>query len=264
MSGTEKRTPEPATTGKRTARRTRAAAVAGSVLLAGAVVATGGYTVVTVQNADRDAGTPRWGTPSAAAAEGTAAETRGPAAMLVPYGHDGWLRGPDLAEFGSDTRLGGAAAVELLKKASGDLPRAQRDRWEKEIDSHRVEETAMRSYFSGSLSVYSESEISTVSIVLTRMKDRDSARDLATSRTELLGAADTSREGPAVEGHDSATCFVASGNRASRLASMRCTAHAADVLVTLTADGGKPLDTRSVAVLLGQQLDRIHEPGKAA
>ncbi|GGV48109.1 hypothetical protein [Streptomyces griseoflavus] len=251
---------EPA--GKRTARRGRVAAAVGSVLLAGAVVAAAGYTVVTVKDADRDAGAPLWKIPKAAA-EGKAPKAQGLAATLMPYGEDGWLRGPDLAEFGPDAQLDGADAAALLKKTLSDLPRTQRKRLEKEIDGWRVEGMAMRSYVSGSVSLYSEEDAFSVSIVLTRMEDRGAVRDLAKFQTGLLDAVDGFRKGPRVKGHKNARCFLPPKDEASDLDAMRCTAHAGNVLVTLTADGGKPLDTKSVAVLLGRQLDRIDEPGKA-
>ncbi|MFF8637127.1 hypothetical protein ACF052_23310 [Streptomyces pilosus] len=253
---------EPA--GERAVRRGRVAAAVGSVLLAGAVVAGGGYTVVTVKNADRDAGAPLWKIPKAAAVEEKAPEAQGLAAMLVPYGHDGWLRGPDLAEFGPDAQFDGARATTLHKNAVSDLPRTQRERLERGIDRWGVEGMAMRSYVNGSVSVYSEEEAFSVSIQLTRMRDRAAVRDLAEFQTGLVGVPEVFREGSEIKAHENAKCFLLAREEGSDLDSMRCTAHAADVLVTLTADGGKPLDTRSVAVLLGQQLDRIHEPGKAA
>lgn len=267
MSGAENQPVVPsepaAPAGKRSVRWGRVAAVAGSVLIAGAVVAGAGYTVVTVKDADRDAGAPEWKMPEAAAVEGASPKEQGLAGMLVPHGYDNWLQGPDLAEFGSDARLDGAGATELHKKSLRDLPRSQRKRLEKEIDSWRVEGMAMRSYTSGSTSVYSEEEVFSVGIVLTRMKDREAVRDLVRFQTGLLDALDVFREGPKIKGHKNAKCFLPPKDTESGLESMRCSAYVGDVLVGLTADGGKPLDTKSVAALLGQQLDRIDEPGKA-
>ncbi|MEU5522707.1 hypothetical protein ABZ759_19120 [Streptomyces sp. NPDC047860] len=264
MSGTENQSAAPAEpAGKRPVRRGRVAAVAVSVLVAGAVVAGACYTVATVKGADRDAGAPVWKMPKADAAKEKAPEGQGLAGMLVPYGYDNWLPGPDLAEFGADARLDGAGATALHKKSLRDLPRSQRKRLEKEIDSWRVEGMAMRSYTSGSTSVYSEEEVYTVGIVLTRMKDREAVRDLVRFQTGLVDALDVFRKGPKVKGHKNAKCFLPPKDAESDLDSMNCSAHVGDVLVTLTADGGKPLDTESVATLFGQQLDRIDEPGKA-
>ncbi|MFF5159025.1 hypothetical protein ACFY3N_22880 [Streptomyces sp. NPDC000348] len=248
---------------KRPARWGRVASVVGSVLLAGAVVTGVGYTVVTVRDADRDAGAPRWKFPEAAAAGGEAPEARGLAGMLVPYGHDNWLRGPDLGEFGSDARLSGARATALQKESLRDLPRSQRKRLEKEIDRWRVEGMAMRSYTSGSVSIYQEDEIFTVGIVLARMENEAAVRDLARFQGEFLDTLDVFRKGPKIKGHEDARCFLPPADAETDLDTMQCSAHVGNVLVTLTADGAKPLDTKSVAALLEEQLDRIDEPGKA-
>lgn len=251
---------EPA--GKRPVRGGRIAAVAGCALVAGAVIAAAGCTVVTVRGADRDAGAPVWEIPRADTAGEKMPEAQGLAGMLVPYGYDGWLRGPDLAEYGADAQLDGAGATALHKQSLLGLPRSQRKRLEKEIDSWRVEGIAMRSYTSGSINFYSGEEVFTVGIVLTRMKDGEAVRDLARYQTGFVDALDIFREGPKVKGHKDAECFLPPGTE-SGLESMRCSAPAGDILVTLTAEAATPLDTEGVATLLGQQLDRIAETGKA-
>ncbi|MFE2279447.1 hypothetical protein ACFXAE_19875 [Streptomyces sp. NPDC059454] len=251
-----------ATPAKRPVRWGRIASVAGSALLAGAVVTGVGYTVVTVRDADREAGASGWKFPEAAA-EDKAAEAQGLAGTLVPYGYDHWLPGPDFGEFGSDTRLGGARATALQKESLRDLPRSQRKRLEKEIDSWRVEGMAMRSYTSGSNSVYNEDEVHTVGIVLARMENKAAVRDFARFQTEFLDALDIFREGPKIKGHKDARCFLPPADAETDLDTMQCSAHVGNVLVTLTADGAKPLNTKSVAALFREQLDRIDEPGKA-
>ncbi|MFH9041598.1 hypothetical protein ACH4FA_19940 [Streptomyces sp. NPDC017966] len=248
---------------KRPVRWGRVASVAGSVLLAGAVVTGVGHTVVTVRDADREAGAAVWKFPEAAATEGKKAEPQGLAAMLVPYGYDHWLPGPDFGEFGSDTQLGGARATALQKESLRDLPRSQRKRLEKEIDSWRVEGMAMRSYTSGSNSVYNEDEVHTVGIVLARMENKAAVRDFARFQTEFLDALDIFRKGPKIKGHEDAQCFLPPADAETDLDMMQCSARVGNVLVTLTADGAKPLDTKSVATLFREQLDRIDEPGKA-
>ncbi|MGJ3560127.1 hypothetical protein ACR6C2_22125 [Streptomyces sp. INA 01156] len=82
--------------------------MAGSVLLAAAVLGGAGYTVVTVENADRDPGAPTWDIDEAEAADGKKAAPTGLAAMLVPYGGKGYERGPDLGTFGADAVLSGS------------------------------------------------------------------------------------------------------------------------------------------------------------
>ncbi|MFI1421866.1 hypothetical protein ACH4VX_28630 [Streptomyces sp. NPDC020731] len=252
-----------ATPVKRPVRWGRVASVVGSVLLAGAVVTGVGYTVVTVDGADRDAAAPEWKFPEAAAAEDKAPKAQGLAAMLVPYGYDHWFPGPDFGEFGSDAQLSGARATALQKESLRDLPRSQRKRLEKEIDSWRVEGMAMRSYTSGSNSVYNEDEVHTVGIVLARMENKAAVRDFARFQTEFLDALDIFRKGPEIKGHKDAQCFLPPADAETDLDMMQCSARVGNVLVTLTADGAKPLDTRSVAALFREQLDRIDEPGKA-
>ncbi|MEU5097758.1 hypothetical protein [Streptomyces sp. NPDC020996] len=245
-------------------RRGRIAAVAGSVLLAAAVVAGVGYTVVTVENADRDAGAPVWKLPKTKPADTEAADAKGLAGMLVPYGADGWSRGPDIGEFGSDTQLGGARATALRKEWVSGLPRSQRRELERRIDKQRIQGMAMRSYVSTDekSSVYT-SRASTVSIQLVQMDNKAALRDAAEFQHGLLDALGVFRDGPRVEGHKNARCFLPPVDKDEKLDTMYCSAYQGDVLVTLSADGAKPLEARGVARLLKEQLDRIAEPGKA-
>ncbi|GAA3497276.1 hypothetical protein GCM10019016_043770 [Streptomyces prasinosporus] len=244
-------------------RRGRVAAVAGCLLLAGALLAGVGATVVTVRDADRDAGAPRWKFPEAGAEDKKAPTPTGLAGMLVPYGTDGWVRGPDLGQFGSDAQFGGARATALRKESLRGLPRSLRKRMEKEIDRQRTKGMAMRSYFSGDAKPYLyNEEIYSVGIVLAQMEDRAAVRDVSESQRELFGALG-GREGPRIEGHENAECFRAPEGGQDDLTGMFCSAHVGDVLVTATAYGTATLDSDGVAALLRIQLDRIAEPGKA-
>ncbi|WP_324783553.1 hypothetical protein [Streptomyces sp. H51] len=245
-------------------RRGRIAVVAGAVLLAAAVVAGVGYTVVTVENADRDAGAAVWKFPKTKPADTETADAEGLAGMLVPYGADGWSRGPDIGEFGSETQLGGARATALRKEWLSGLPRSQRRELERRIDKQRIQGMAMRSYVSTdeSSSVYTN-RASTVSIQLVRMDNRAALRDVAEFQNGLLDALGVFRDGPHVEGHKNARCFLPPAAKDEKLDTMYCSAYQGDVLVTLSADGARPLQARGVARLLKEQLDRIAEPGKA-
>ncbi|KOG33128.1 hypothetical protein [Streptomyces resistomycificus] len=245
-------------------RRGRIAAVAGSLVLAGAVVAGVGYTVVTVNDADRDAGAAVWKFPKTTAEDDKRVTAKGLAGVLVPYGTDGWTRGPDLGEFGSDAQLSGAQATALRKESLADLPRTQRKRLEKQIDRQRITGMAMRSYLSGDADALSENEGTyTVSIVLAQMESRAAVRDAATYQSEFLDALEVFREGPEIKGHKNAKCFLPPEDEDTDLDSMFCSAYQGDVLVTATADGVKPIDTKGVAMLLSEQLDRIAEPGES-
>ncbi|MEV8461506.1 MULTISPECIES: hypothetical protein [Streptomyces] len=244
-------------------RRGRIAKAAGAVLLAGAVVAGVGFTVVTVRDADRDAGAPRWQFPKSKATEQKAPAARGLAGMLVPYGTDGWLRGPDLGEFGADAQLSGAQATALRKQSLKDLPRTLRKRLEKEIDRQRITGMAMRSYVSGEASLYNEDGVFTMRLVLARMDSKTAVRNTARSQSAFLDALEIFRAGPKIEGHKNASCFLPPKDDDSELDTMVCTAYVGDVLVTATADGPKPLDTKGAAELLRRQLDRIQDTGEA-
>ncbi|MEI5527974.1 hypothetical protein WB401_45525 [Streptomyces brasiliscabiei] len=248
----------------------RVAAVAGSVVLAGALLAGVGFTVVTVRGADRDAGAATWKFPQAEAEAETGAGAKktsaqpGLAALLVPYGADTWVQGPDLAEFGSDAEFSGAQATALRKESLSGLPRAQRKRLERQIDRQRIKGMAMRSYFSGaSFGWRSDEGISSVSITLARMENRTAVRDGSTFQNEFLASLDVFRDGPKIKGHDDAKCFLSPKGTDKDVDGMFCSAYAGDVLVTLTASAAKPLDKRAVAELLRTQLDRVAGQGVA-
>ena len=248
-------------------RRGRIAAVAGALLTVAAVVAGTGYTVVTVRDADRDPGAPTWKFPPAAADRpAERPKATGLAAMLVPYGTDSWVRGPDMGQFGSDAELTGAEATALRKEALRDLPRSQRRELEKRMDRIRPKGVAMRSYFSefaAGRSPDATTDVYSVNVVLSRMDNRKAVRDTVRAQNGLLTALDIFRKGPAVKGHKYAKCFLAPKDLAEGTDEMSCTGYVGDVLVTVSAQGARPLDAKAVAKLMSTQLDRIAEPGKA-
>ncbi|WP_416976249.1 hypothetical protein [Streptomyces sp. T028] len=249
-------------------RRRRTAAVAGSLVLAGALVAGVGFTFVTVRDADRDAGAPVWKfpkeTPVADQPEEPETSRSGLAAMLVPYGTDGFTRGPDIGEFGADAQLSGERAAALRKEALKDLPRSQRKRLEQRIDKQRIKGMAMRSYLSEETSALDVNDgVYSVNVTLSQMDNKAAVRDIATFQGEFLDALDVFRKGPAIKGHKNAKCFLPPKDDDSDLEGMFCSAYVGEVLVSLTAEAVKPLDTKGVALFLREQLDRIAEPGEA-
>ncbi|MBQ0999083.1 hypothetical protein KBY32_21300 [Streptomyces sp. RK62] len=251
---------------KRWSRR-RVATIAGTVVAVAAIVAGTGYTVVTVRGADRDAGAPTWKFPSAAADRpAKAPKATGLAGMLVPYGTDSWVRGPDMGEFGSDAQLTGTQAEALRKESLRDLPRSQRRELEKRMDRLRPKGVAMRSYFSEFASGRAGgfvSDIYSVDVVLSQLENRTAVRDVVRTQNSLLGALDIFRKGPAVKGHKDAKCFLAPKDISEGTDEMSCFGYVGDVLVTVSAQGARPLDAKAVAKLMSTQLDRIAEPGKA-
>ncbi|MFE7896276.1 hypothetical protein ACFU3E_01795 [Streptomyces sp. NPDC057424] len=258
--------PEPQ---KQPVRRGRVAAVTASVLLAVAVVGGAGYTVVAVNGADREAGAPVWTFPESRTAAGAdeKAAPSGLAGMLVPYGTygaNGWGRGPDLGEYGSEAALSGKQATALRKESLSGLPRTQRKRLEKAFDQQRITGIAMRSYLSTTkISGAYTDDAFTVRVELAQMDDRAAVRDASRLRSAVLDALDVFRNGPKIKGHKNARCFLPPKDADGDLETMYCSAHVGNVLVTAVADGAQPLDTKGAAMLLRQQLDRIAEPGEA-
>nr|WSY53736.1 hypothetical protein OG999_28925 [Streptomyces sp. NBC_00886] len=242
---------------KKPVRRGRIAAIVGCALLAVAVVGGVGYTVVTVNGADRDAGAPTWTFPKSAA-EQKAASAKGLRGMLQPYNHT-YVRGPDIAEFGADAELTGREATALRKEELSGLPRSQRLLLEKQIDREQIKGIAMRSYL---YAAAQDTNAYTVEVQLAQM-DEKAARDLATYEIDLLDTVTLFRKGPAVPGHKEARCFLPKKVAGEKLDEMFCFAHEGDVLITLNASGTKAMDTNGVAAFLREQLDRIKTTGAA-
>ncbi|MER6348920.1 hypothetical protein ACWC10_26505 [Streptomyces sp. NPDC001595] len=249
--------------GKKVLRLGRVGKAAGALVVAGAVVAGVGYTVVTVRDADRDAGEPVYTLPKHASESAEPVAATGLAGMLLPYG-EAWERGPDLGEFGSEAQLDGERAAALRKEALRELPRTQRKRLERQIDKQRVQGMAMRSYVTAG-DLFAGEETVTVSVVLTRMENKAAVRDISTFQNEFLAALDVLRKGPRIKGHKNAQCFLPPSDEVEEggLDTMLCSAYEGDVLVSLTASGPASLNSGDVAELLTAQLDRIEEPGKA-
>ncbi|MEU8992789.1 hypothetical protein AB0C98_41495 [Streptomyces sp. NPDC048558] len=248
-------------------RASRIAAIAGTVLLLGAVVGGAGYTVVTVQDADRDAGAPTWKFPEPAAAgdkaEKKEAAATGLAGLLLPYDEKGYTRGPDLGEFGSDAELSGRQATALRKESFKDLPRSERRKLEKELDKRGLKGMAMRSYYNADPYDVHHKTAFSVSVVLARMESRDDARDVATAQNEFLSAIGIFRKGPKIKGHKNAKCFLTPKGDDEKLDRVFCAAYSGDVLISATVSGIRPLDLNSIGMFVTRQLDRIDDPGKA-
>ncbi|MFD0315869.1 hypothetical protein [Streptomyces flavalbus] len=239
----------------------RIAAVVAAVLVVGAVVAGTGYTVVTVRDADRDAGAPVWRFPKTTA-DKAEARASGLADMLVPFDDTEWARGPDIGHFGSDASLNGDRALELRKESLRDLPRSERRELERHLERQEIQGLAMRSYQRTPWGVTDRDHAVTVSVELVRM-DRRAARSGAATVREFVDVLDVFRKGPEIKGHKDAYCYLPPKEADVELDAMFCTAVQGDVLVTATAYGVKPLDTEAVAELLREQLDRVDGPGEA-
>ncbi|NHI08765.1 secreted protein [Streptomyces sp. KO7888] len=250
--------------------RGRRLAVAGTALVLAAVTVAGaGYTAVTVRDADRSPGAPTLALPKAgqekkAGQAPAPAGAAGLAQALVPYRNDAWSRGPDLGEFGSDATLSGAQATALRKESLTGLPRSERKELEKAIDRRHITGMVMRNYAGGGhFTDDGQTGAATVTIVLSRMGNRSAVRDMATRQNDFFAAMDLFREGPRIKGHKDAKCFRLSAETDQELDMVFCAAYEGDVLVTVTADSVRPLDTESFTELVTEQLDRIAEPGES-
>ncbi|WP_063781155.1 hypothetical protein [Streptomyces maremycinicus] len=259
---------EPAVTkpARRTPRPGRVAAVAGAALLACALVGGVGYTVVTVQDADRDPGKPTWRFPSPAQDDEKPGRDDAKGSqlsdLLVPYGTDGFDRGPDLGEFGADAEFSGAQATALRKESIKDLPSKSRRQLEKLIDKERIKGVAMRSYVVDR-SDYNTTDVIAFDVNLSRMENRTAVRESATSFNGFLAATDVFRKGPKIAGNKDARCFLTPKGKDEELGFALCTAYVGDVLVSVTADAPGVLDAKFVAKFFTAQLDRIDDPGQA-
>ncbi|UUU32910.1 hypothetical protein JIX56_25215 [Streptomyces sp. CA-210063] len=251
----------PGVSEKKPRRRGRIAAVAACVLLLATTIGAVGYTARTVDAADRDPGAPLWKFPKVTAEQKKAPERTGLAAMLVPYDDDAWTRGPDIGEFGSDAVLSGAQATDLRKESLRDLPRSQRRQLERQIDRQDIQGMAMRSYLGQAESQSSEDQF-TAGVELVQM-NKGAVKDIATFQKDFLEILDVFRKGPKIEGHKNANCFLPPKDSDVKLDAVFCIAAQGDVLVTVDAYGVKPMDTKAVARLVREQLDRISEPGEA-
>jgi hypothetical protein len=249
---------------RRVLRPGRIATVAGAALLACALVGGVGYTVVTVQDADRAPGKPTWKfAPPAQADEKTAQDgTAGLSALLVPYGTDGFERGPDLGEFGADAEFSGAQAIAMRKESIKDLPSKSRRQLEKLIDKERIKGVAMRSYVVGR-SDYNTTDAITFDVNLSRMENRTAVREAATSVNGFIAATDVFRKGPKIAGNKDAQCFLTPKDKDEELGFALCTAYVGDVLVSVTANAPGVLDAKFVAKFFTAQLDRIDDTGQA-
>jgi hypothetical protein len=245
-------------------------------LLALAVVGGAGVTAVTVAGADRDPGKPVFTFPKVSSVgrggrhfqdDRRGKDVSGLRGMLMPYeysGSHGYGPGPDIGEFGPDAALTGREATTLRKQEIRDLPPATRRAMDRAIDKEHIQGLVMRSY-----APYDNYEgldkPFTLTFELVRMANRDSVRDLSTSRNEVLDALRIFPRGPEIRGHKEAACFRMPRSSDEKIDRMVCSASVGDVLVTVNAAGPLPFDTDSIAVFFGRQLDRIRDkdPGKA-
>ncbi|WP_326775115.1 hypothetical protein [Streptomyces sp. NBC_01445] len=231
------------------------------VLLLGAVGAGVGYTAVTVSGADRDAGAARWKFPAAPRDRPVHDKGRtGLKASLLPMPY-GYEAGPDIAQFGADAELGGKQATALRKESLRFLPLRERRELEKEIDRQRIQAMVMRSYSSGNRA---DGGI-IVDITLSRMGNRQAARQISRFESRFAEAMAVFRKGPKIKDHKDASCFLPPADKEEELDMMVCSGYSGDVLVTFTAYGTRKglVSSGEPAELMREQLNIIESPGEA-
>jgi hypothetical protein len=244
-------------------RRPRLGRILTAGLVAVAVVAGVGYTSVTVSHADRDPGKPVWKLPKATKDAGDP-QAKGLRGMLLPYEQavNGYHQGPDIGEYGADAELNGAQATALRKQSIHDLPPTTRRKLEDEIDKQHIKGMAMRSYASPGVGSGDGKHAATIGVELVQM-DSGSARHLASTQQQFFAALQIFRKGPEIKGHKNAACFLTPKSDGEKFDRMFCSAYVGNVLVSVHVTGARPVDGNALALFVGQQLDRIKDPGKA-
>jgi hypothetical protein len=241
--------------------------VLAAVLLAGAAATGIVATALKVQDADRGAGrTDVWQQPGnrdpgddAAKDPGVAAPPGGPLGdALLPMPR-GFHPGPDIDEFGNETVLSAREAQAVYKQTARGLPPGQRRLQLDALADLRLKGMAMRSYAADEFDLV-------VEVQLAEVAGEGTAAGLAAVQEELTRGMGEFEEGPEVEGHDSAACFLvpatAAGVEGGGVRMMTCSAAKGELLITLTAYGTAAHGDGAVR-LLEDQLGHIDAPGKS-
>jgi hypothetical protein len=221
-------------------------------------VGTGaGLTWMKVSAADRTVATRIWHKPSpeeTRKAEPPKRTGDSLALKLLPV-PEHYALGPDIAGHGNDAEFSGKQAVALMKDGMDTLPREQRRQQSKAIDKLRVRGLGMRSYVSDSNDLVMETEIA-------QMADKKAVHDLSILQSKVVRAFKVFPKGPKIKEHANAHCFLAPKDPKAELDTMFCTAYEEDLLISMTAYGTKPLDTKAAAQFVRDQLDYVTSPGE--
>jgi hypothetical protein len=228
------------------------AAVVGLGLVAGAV----GWGRSALGDADRTAPTVIWAEPAEhPELDFPPLEPTGLAAQLLPLPPFD-RPGPDIDEFGNDSVVDQRRAVALFKEGSRGLPSAKRKAYDKAVEKLRIKGLAMRSYRDSGNRYVLETR-------LAQLENTKAVTGITAFQKEMTEAFGVFRKGPKIKGYPDAACFLLPKVKDLKLDAMMCTGHVGEVLVTMYAYGPKPLVTKSLAELVGEQLDHIASPGES-
>ncbi|MCX3059108.1 hypothetical protein [Streptomyces beihaiensis] len=218
-----------------------------------AVVGGVGFTATKVNGADRTVSTRSWGDLQQQKQPSAKGKGSDLSRRLLPV-PDGYIPGPDIDEFGNDKVITGKEAVARLKASADDLPAREREARRKAIDKLQLKGLAMRSYTATTYDLVIDTQLS-------QMQNHSAGRRLKDFQSEFLRVLGGYTKGPKIDGYRNADCFMAPRKSSKKLDMMLCSAYEDDLLVSVTAYGPKPLDTKAVADLLARQLDRISSGG---
>ncbi|WP_037911933.1 hypothetical protein [Actinacidiphila yeochonensis] len=174
--------------------------------------------------------------------------------MLLPV-PSGWSPGQDVEQYGNDAALDAAQAVPLFFGPSFQNAKAKEE--EKQVAAElRFEGAGVRTYTSapyGATATVEVYQVHNQQLLKKLFANYTQGKDFPTP-----GAG--KGKGPAVDGYPHAAC---SAPTEYVLQSMRCEDVEGDLLVSVTADSVKPMNTLEIVDLFRQQLDRVKAPGEA-
>jgi hypothetical protein len=236
-----------------------------ALTMAGAVGGGIAYTTVTAGAADRTAPTKAWKKAKDDRSEidwdnpNTGRQDTALSKELLPV-PDHFVLGPDIEEFGNDVHLSGAKAEALLAEGGEGLPDDARAEHRERVGELEVQGMAMRSY------VQSSRQQDLLVVIRLAKMNKGAVEDRSAALSELAKSFSALREGPEIEGHDNASCFLlpeeeAEGGKMLGLEEMFCTAYEGDTLVSFSATWPETADADDAARLLKKQLDRLTEGG---
>lgn len=173
--------------------------------------------------------------------------------QLLPV-PDGYRLGPDIGKFGNDAELSGEEAESLLKTSGAGLPGGSGSAKRDFVQKLDVQGLGLRSYSKVGSGLVVEMRV-------WKMKNRKAVRELGSVLSQIDDVLSVFRDGPEIEGHEHARCYLPPEDDESGLEQMFCSAYQDDLLVVMQVTAAKPLHEDDAAELLKDQLDRLASGG---